>query len=132
MIITRKYVLKDSLEIPLTQKVFQGYMMPCNSSRKKRRLSKSERTRQRQEMLCRKGSRMLPDFFPLDEQKKETFNHQIILSTKQIRTVKQYSWENEESGESEAQTIAESWMMYFGLETCDSRCSFKDCVCYHA
>ena len=94
--------------------------MPCNSSRKKRRLSKSERTRQRQEMLCRKCSRMLPDFFPLDEQKKETLNHQIILSAKQISTVKKYSWENDESGESEAQTIAESWMMYFGAEACDS------------
>ena len=30
------------------------------------------------------------------------------------------SWENDESEESEAQTIAESWMMYFGLEACDS------------
>jgi len=108
------------MEIPSTQKVFQGYMMPYNSSRKKRRLSKSERTRQRQEMLCRKGSRMLPDFFPLDEQKKETLNHQIILSVKQISTVKKYSWENDESGESEALTIAESWMIYFGLETCNS------------
>ena len=104
------------MEIPSTQKVFQGYMMSCSSSRKKRRLSKSERTRQRQEMLCRKGSRMLPEFFPLDEQKKETSNHQIILSTKRIGMVKQYSWEKGESGESEAQTIAESWMMYFGFD----------------
>ena len=108
------------MEIPSTQKVFQGYMMSCNSSRKKRRLSKSERTRQRQEMLCRKGARMLPEFFPLDEQKKETLNRQSILSTKRISSGKQYSWENDESGESEAQTIAESWMKYFGLEACDS------------
>ena len=63
------------MEIPSTQNVFQRYMMRCNSSRKKRRLSKSERTRQRQEMLCRKGSRILPEFFPLDEQKKETLDH---------------------------------------------------------
>jgi len=63
---------------------------------------------------------MLPDFFPFDEQKKETLNHEIILSTKAINTVKKYSWENEESGESDAQTIAESWMMYFGLEASDS------------
>ena len=103
------------MEIPSTQKVFQGYMMRCNSSRKKCRLSKSKRTRQRQEMLCRKGSRILPEFFPLDEQKKETLNHQITLSAKRISMVKQYSWENDESEESEAQTIAESWMMYFGL-----------------
>jgi len=108
------------MEIPSTPKIFEEYMMPCNTSRKKRRLSKSERTRQRQEMLCRKGSRMLPDFFPLDEQKKETLNQQIILSTKPINIVKKYSWENEESGESEAQTIAKSWMMYFGAEVCDS------------
>ena len=108
------------MEIPSTQRVFQGYMMPYNTSRKKRRLSKSERTRQRQEMLCRKGSRMLPDFFPLDKQKKETLNHQIIPLAKRISIAKQYSWENDESGESEAQSIAESWMMYFGLETSDS------------
>lgn len=108
------------MEIPSTQKVFQGYMMSYNTYGKKRRLSKSERTRQREEMLCRKGSRMLPDFFPLDKQRKETLNHQIILSTKRISKVKQYSWENDESGESEAQTIAESWMMYFGLEASDS------------
>lgn len=108
------------MEIPSTQKVFQGYMMSYNTSGKKRRLSKSERTRQREEMLCRKGSRMFPDFFPLDKQRKETLNHQIILSTKRISKVKQYSWENNESGESEAQTIAESWMMYFGLEASDS------------
>jgi len=59
---------------------------------------------------------MLPDFFPLDEQKKETLNHQAILSIKSIKIMKKYSWENEESGESEAQTITESWMMYFGAE----------------
>ena len=65
---------------------------------------------------------MLPDFFPLDEQKKESLNHQIILSTKRISIVKlkKYSWENDGSGESEAQTIAEWWMMYFGLQACDS------------
>ena len=66
-------------------------------------------------MLCRKGSRMLPDFFPLDKQKKETLNHEIIPSAKRISIAKQYSWENDESRESEAQTIAES-----------------ELVCYHA
>jgi len=79
-------------------------MMPFNGSRKKRRLSKSERTRQRQEMFCRKGSRMLPDFFPLDEQKKQTWNHQVILLVKRIDMVK---WENDKSEESEAKSIAE-------------------------
>ena len=63
---------------------------------------------------------MLPDFFSLDKQKKETLNHQVIHTAKRISIVKQYSWENDESGESEAQTIAESWMMYFGLEASDS------------
>ena len=119
-IITGKYVLGDSMEISSAQKVFEGYVMSCNGSRKKRRLRKSERTRQRQEMLCRKGSRILPDVFPLDVQKKETLNRQIILSTKRISIVKKYSWENDESGDSEAQTIAESWMIYFGIEACDS------------
>ena len=77
---------------------------------------------------------MLPDFFPLDEQKKETLNHQAYLSVKRIDMVKQYSWENDKSEESEAQTIAESWMMYFGLEASDSWCSFRDydIVCYYA
>ena len=63
---------------------------------------------------------MLPDFFSLDEQKKETLNRQIIFSTKRISIVKKYSWENDESGESEAQAIAEWWMTYFGIEACDS------------
>lgn len=94
--------------------------MSYNTSRKKCRLSKSERSRQREEMLCRKGSRMLPDFFPLDKQRKETLNHHIILSAKRISKVKKYSWENDVSGESEAQTIAESWMIYFGLEASNS------------
>ena len=66
---------------------------------------------------------MLPDFFPLDEHKKEALNRQIILSTKRISVAKKsekYSWENDESRDSEAQTIAEWWMMYFGLQPCDS------------
>ena len=59
-------------------------------------------------------------FFLLDKQKKGTLNHQIIPSAKRISIVRQYSWVDDESGESEAQTIAESWMMYFDLETSDS------------
>lgn len=102
------------MEIALTQKVFHGHMLSCNSSRKKRRLSKSERTRQSQEIFCRKGSKILPDFFPPDKQKKEIFNHQVILSTKRIDLAKQYSWRIDENGHSEAQKIAESWMKYFG------------------
>ncbi len=92
-------------------------IVSCNSSRKKRRLSKSERTRQSQEIFCRKGSKILPDFFPPDKQKKEIFNHQVSLSTKRIdRLAKQYSWEIDENGHSEAQAIFESWMKYFGLD----------------
>ena len=60
---------------------------------------------------------MLPDFLPLDEQKKQTWNHQVILLVKRIDMVK---WENDKSEESEAKSIAESWMMYFGLEASDS------------
>ena len=49
---------------------------------------------------------MLPDFFPLDEQKKESLrNHRIV---------EKYFRENDESRESEAQVIAESWKIYFG------------------
>ena len=70
---------------------------------------------------------MLPDFFPLDEKKKESLrDHRIVLSTKPTSVGKKYSWENDESRrESKAQAIAESWMIYFGLELCDSRCSLN-------
>lgn len=71
-------------------------------------------------MFCRKGSKILPDFFPPDKQKKEIVNRQISLSTKKINLVEQYSWESDENGHSEAQTIAESWMTYFGLEAWDN------------
>ena len=56
---------------------------------------------------------MLPDFFPFDEQKKESLrDHRIVLSTKPSSIVKKCSWEIDESGEYEAQKIAESWMIY--------------------
>lgn len=42
-----------------------------------------------------------------------------------LASVKKYSWENEESKEFEAQAIAESWMIYVGIEACDSWCSFN-------
>lgn len=105
-----------------TQKAFYDHLIPTNSSRGKHRLSKSERTRKSREMFCRKGSRILPDFFPPDTPTMKMLNGQTILPCKCTSMVKQYSWENEESGESEAQTIAESWMKYFGLEACNTWC----------
>ena len=71
-------------------------------------------------MFCRKGSRILPDFFPPDATTTKILNDQNILSVKSTSMAKQYSWENEQDGESEAQVIAESWMMYFGLEANNS------------
>lgn len=111
--------LKD-METSSTQKVFYGHSVPANSSRGKHRLSKSERTRKSREMFCRKGSRILPDFFPPDATTTKILNDQNILSVKSTSMAKQYSWENEQDGESEAQVIAESWTMYFGLEANNS------------
>lgn len=107
--------LKD-IEMSSTQKVFYNHLVPTNSSRGKHRLSKSERTRKSREMFCRKGSKILPDFFPPDTTTTKILNGQTILPVKSTSMAKQYSWENYENGESEAQTIAESWMKYFGLE----------------
>ena len=87
-----------------------------NSFRDKRRLSKAEWMEKSRELFWRKGSKILPDFFPLDMQP----NNSINADTKSVlltSVVKQYSWEKEELRE--AETIAESWMMYFGLESRD-------------
>lgn len=108
------------MEISSTHKDYHGHIVSSNSSRGKRRLSKSERTRKSREMFCRRGSKILPDFFPPDAPAARTFNDQSNLSVKSTGIVKRYSWGNEENGQSEAQTIAESWMMYFGLEACDT------------
>ncbi|KAJ7356000.1 hypothetical protein OS493_027396 [Desmophyllum pertusum] len=110
------------MEISSTQKVFRAHMtVSSHISRDKRRFNKEPTRKSRAEMFWRKGSKILPDFFPPDTPKRKTLNHQTILPTvKRIIIVKQYSWENEENGQSEAQTIAESWMMYFGLEACDT------------
>lgn len=96
------------------------YGPESSSSRDKRRLSKAERTRRSREMFWRKGSKILPDFFPPDTHKRKTYYHQTALAFKGTKLVKQYSWEKEENGQFEAQTIAQSWMMYFGLEACEA------------
>ena len=103
-----------------THNVSYGRILSSDSSRGKRRLSKSERTRRSREMFCRKGSKMLPDFFPPDTPAERNLDDQSKLPVKNTSMMKQYSWENEENGQSEAQTIAESWMIYFGLEACDT------------
>ena len=108
------------MEISSTHNVCFGHILPSDSSRGKRRLSKSERTRRSREVFCRKGSRILPDFFPPDAPAERTLDDQSNLPFKRTSVMKQYSWENEEKGHSEAQTIAESWMIYFGLEACDT------------
>lgn len=104
-----------------SKKVFRTHMVSSNIARDKRRLTIEPTRKSRAEMFWRKGSKILPDFFPPDTPKRKTLNHQTILPVvKRINIVKQYSWENEENGESEAQTIAESWMMYFGFEACET------------
>lgn len=107
------------MEMSSSQKVF--YSHTANSSHDKCRLSKAERARKSREMFWRKGSKILPDFFPPDTPKRKICQyHQTVLSVKRASMVKQYSWEKEENGQCEAQTIAESWMMYFGLEARDT------------
>jgi len=71
-------------------------------------------------VFCRKGSKILPDFFPPDIPAERTLDDQSKLPAKKTGMTKQYSWENEENGQSEAQKIAESWMVYFGLEAFDT------------
>ena len=113
------------------KKVFRAHMVSSsNMSREKRRLAKEPTRKSRTEMFWRRGSKILPDFFPPDKLKRKTLNHQTILPVvKRISIVKQYSWENEESGESEAQTIAKSWMMYFGFGACETWSSYKTLCC---
>ena len=108
-----------NMEISSTHHVCYGHILSSDSSRGKRRLSKSERTRRSREIFCRKGSKILPDFFPPDAPVERTLDDQSNLPVKSTSMMKHYSWENEENGQSEAQTIAESWMMYFGLDACD-------------
>lgn len=109
--------LKD-MEKSSRQLVCYGHSVPTTSSLGKRRLSKSERTRKSREMFCRRGSRILPDFFPPDMSTTKAIYDENIPSAGSTIITKKYSWENEENGESEAQTIAKSWMMYFGLDAC--------------
>lgn len=108
------------MEMSSTKKVLFDHSVSSNTSRGKRRLSKSERTRKSRELFCRKGSRILPDFFPPDASTTKTVNDENILPVKSKSIKKQYSWEKDENGESEAQMIAESWMIYFGLESCNT------------
>ena len=101
------------MEVSSTQNVFQEHL---NSFRSKHRLSKAERVRKNREMFWRIGSKTIPDFFPpaVRTQPNKSVNQDTILLKS---VVKQYSWEKEE--QCEAQTIAESWIMYFGLGSCD-------------
>ena len=108
------------LEMSSTHNVCYGHILSSDSSRCKRRLSKSERTRRSREIFCRKGSKILPDFFPPHSPAEKTLDDQSNLPFKSTSKMKKYSWENEENGHSEAQMIAESWMLYFGLEACDT------------
>ena len=102
------------MEISSSQKFFYDHM--ANRPLVKCRLSKAERTRRSREMFWRKGSKVLPDFFPpaFGTQPNKSVNQDTILLTS---VVKQYSWEEEE--QCEAQRIAESWMTYFGPEPSD-------------
>lgn len=104
------------MESSSTQKDFYAHLVSSYSTRGKRRLSRSERMQKSREVFCRKGSKILPDFFPPDKPAKKTLNNQTCYPSKSTSIRKYYSWENEEKGgQSEVQTIAESWMMYFGL-----------------
>lgn len=103
------------MESSVTQKISYVPLVSSYSSRSKRRLSRSERTQKRREVFRRKGSKILPDFFPPDELTKKTMNDEKFDPSKGTDIRKYYSWENEEKGRSEVEKIKESWMMYFGL-----------------
>lgn len=103
------------MESSLTQKISYAPLASSYSSRGKRRLSRSERTQKRREVFRRKGSKILPDFFPPDELTSKTLNDEKFDPCKGAVIMKYYSWEDEEKGRSEVERIKESWMMYFGF-----------------
>lgn len=86
----------------------------ANVAPEKRKLDKAKRLRKYRELFWRKGSKMLPEFFPLDAQ-PTLFNNQSdkIL----LKLVNHYTWEKD--GQSETQIIAEWWMAYFGFQPHD-------------
>lgn len=87
----------------------------ANVAPEKRKLDKAKRLRKYRELFWRKGSKMLPEFFPLDAQ-PTVFNNQSdkIL----LRLVNQYTC-REKDEQSETQIIAEWWMAYFGFQPHD-------------
>ena len=95
------------MELPASHEIFSSH-----ASREKCRLSKGERARRNRELLWRRGSKILPDFFPPDTENTKPCCHQTTLSLRSVYLLREYSFE--------AQTIAESWMMYFGIKTCDT------------
>lgn len=117
----------EVMDISSAQKVLHAHLVSPTISKEKLQIDKESSHRSRAEMSWQKGSKILPDFFPPDTtQKKKTLSQQTGLSAvKTVAVIKQYSWEKEQNGFSEAQTIAESWLMYYGFEGLDVRISAR-------
>ena len=79
-------------------------------------LSDERRRRKSVEMFWRRGSKILPDFFPPNAAKRRTLSRPIKRPVNKFIVVRQYSWEKLGNEQSEVKTIAESWLVYFGME----------------
>lgn len=98
---------KRSMELSPSQKIFASYTARDNCT-----LRRAERTKKNRDLFYRRGSKILPDYFPPDTHSKNLGFHQTTVPRQRRFLVKEYSFE--------AQEIAESWMMYFGIKTCES------------
>lgn len=96
-----------SMELSPSQKIFVSYTARDNCT-----LRRAERTKKNRELFYRRGSKILPDYFPPDTYSRNLGFHQTTVPHQRRFLVKEYSFE--------AQEIAESWMMYFGIKTCES------------
>lgn len=116
----------DVMDISAMQDVLQTHLVSPTIAKEKLQFDKKTPRRSLAEMSWQKGSKILPDFFPPNTTQKKSLRQQTGLSAvKRVTVIKQYSWENEENGFSEAQTIAESWLMYYGFDGLDVRISAR-------
>jgi len=92
-----------SMELSPSQKICASYTARDNCS-----LRRPERTKKNRDLFYRRGSKILPDYFPPDTYSRNLGCHQMTVPHQRRFLVKEYSFE--------AQEIAESWMMYFGID----------------
>lgn len=95
--------LTEVMELSPSQKICASYTARDNCS-----LRRAERTKKNRDLFYRRGSKILPDYFPPDTYSRNLGFHQTTVPHQRRFLVKEYSFE--------AQEIAESWMMYFGID----------------